>query len=355
MPSGHNKTEADHKQYELEFQKMIEARYHFPSVIMWVVFNEGWGQYKKEGTARLTDWVKEFDPTRLTNNASGWTDSGAGDVIDIHRYPGPGCPKPEKSRASVLGEFGGLGLKTDGHMWSKEHWGYQGTETSEHLTKRYEQLLRRVYWLKESEGLCAAVYTQITDVETETNGLVTYDRKVIKLDEARAALANRGQGGSVSVGAVVPTSQSARQQWRYTFDKPGDDWTNSAFDDATWKQGPGGFGTKDTGGPVGTEWKTPGIWLRRSFDLSDTVPVDSLVLSLWHDDDVIVYLNGEKAFEAGKYNISYEEVSIAEAARKTLKPGKNQIAVYCLHKDGGRFVDAGILSVVETAAKSSDK
>src|SRR5207248_7991470 len=160
-----------------------------PSIIMWVVFNEGWGQFDTE---RLVKHVKEMDPTRLVNDASGGTDKAVGDVMDKHNYPAPAMPNPEEHRAAVLGEFGGLGLAIDGHTWKKEHWGYRGMSDRQQLTDQYVRFLSKVWQLKD-QGLCAEVYTQITDVETETNGLLTYDREVVKIDPERAAAANTGK------------------------------------------------------------------------------------------------------------------------------------------------------------------
>ena len=107
MPSANNKTDDSKKQFEAELQRLIETRRNHPSIILWVVFNEGWGQYDTE---RLTAWVKDADPSRLVINASGWTDKNVGDVMDVHNYPAPIAPKAEPNRAIVLGEFGGLGL-----------------------------------------------------------------------------------------------------------------------------------------------------------------------------------------------------------------------------------------------------
>ena len=167
------------QQFENELTALINGLQPFPSIVMWVVFNESWGQYD---TARLTAFVKAMDPTRLVNNASGWTDKKVGDVNDIHRYPGPGAPLPEENRAAVLGEFGGLGLPVEGHTWQQENWGYLNLTSRNDLKDRYERLMDGVWQLKNDPGLSAAVYTQITDVETETNGLLTYDRAVIKMD-----------------------------------------------------------------------------------------------------------------------------------------------------------------------------
>ena len=127
MPSANNATPESKKQYECELTRMVEGFRNHPSIIMWVVFNEGWGQHDTE---RYTAAVKKLDPSRLTNNASGWTDKKVGDVLDIHSYPGPAAPAPEAKRAGVLGEFGGLGLGVDG-MPGPEDLGYPRTRSDD--------------------------------------------------------------------------------------------------------------------------------------------------------------------------------------------------------------------------------
>lgn len=193
MPSGDNRTPESLQQFEHELDRMIQGRGNHPSIIMWVVFNEGWGE-KQADVAHFVEHVKKLDPTRLVDNASGWTDKGVGDVIDMHHYPDPQMPKPEENRAAVLGEFGGLGLPIQGHMWvsNGKNWGYRGMDDRRQLTDSYVQMLNRAWELKD-KGLSACVYTQTTDVETESNGLMTYDREVLKVDGDRAAAAARGE------------------------------------------------------------------------------------------------------------------------------------------------------------------
>jgi Glycosyl hydrolases family 2, sugar binding domain/Glycosyl hydrolases family 2, TIM barrel domain/Glycosyl hydrolases family 2 len=329
--------------YERELKAMLDGLHNHPSIIMWVVFNEGWGQFD---TVRITDWTKKYDPSRLVDCASGWNDMKCGDVHDIHVYPGPGAPPTESSRAGVLGEFGGLGLPVDGHTWAQKTWGYRGTASSEDLTRKYERLLRAVYQLKEDQGLSAAVYTQITDVETEANGLLTYDRAVIKVNADRVAAANRGQFTNVPlVRVVVPASQGKGVTWRYTFEQPAGDWFKPDYDDKQWKQGPGGFGTKGTpGAHVRTEWKTPAIWLRREITLPER-DLSHLQLLVHHDEDAEIYLNGVLAARLEGYITDYEEVPIREEARKALKPGKNVLAVSCKQTTGGQYIDVGLVEV----------
>src|SRR5262249_4803552 len=135
MPSPFPKKDADEdwkKTYEDELRRMIDALKEHPSIVMWVPFNEGWGQHD---TAEVVAKVKQWDPTRLINNASGWTDAHVGSVSDIHVYPGPGGPAQESERACVLGEFGGLGLPIEGHTWAtKANWGYVSFKDQNELT-----------------------------------------------------------------------------------------------------------------------------------------------------------------------------------------------------------------------------
>ncbi|HEV3085220.1 MAG TPA: glycoside hydrolase family 2 TIM barrel-domain containing protein [Gemmataceae bacterium] len=331
------------RQFELELKRMIDGRRNHPSIIMWVVFNEGWGQYD---TPRLTNWVKQYDPSRLVNCASGWNDMKVGAVHDIHVYPGPGAPQPEGTRAAVLGEFGGLGLPVPDHTWEKRTWGYRNMKDRSDLTRRYEQLLRGVWKLKDNPGLSAAVYTQTTDVETEANGLLTYDRAVIKMDLERVAAANRGDFSHVpQITEVVPTSKEKGIVWKYSLEKPAGDWFKPDFDDSAWKGGQGGFGTKGTpGAVVRTQWKTSDIWLRRDFELPET-KLASPHFQVHHDEDVEIYLNGVLAAKAPGFTTDYEELPISAEALATLKPGKNKLAVHCKQTTGGQYIDVGIADV----------
>ena len=353
MPSGDRNPEKNQKelkrtpesakQHEAELAAMIENLRNHPCIVMWVVFNEGWGQYD---TKRITEWTKKTDPTRLVSNASGWHDMNVGDVVDAHIYPGPGAPAVEKERAAVLGEFGGLGLGVDGHTWSKKTWGYRGAADKDDLTRKYERLLAGVWKLKDEKGLCAAVYTQITDVETEANGLLTYDREVVKLDLDRAAAVNKGDVSKIPQPRVlVASSQDKPQTWRYTLEQPAKDWYKPDFKDADWKEGPGGFGTKGTPGAiVRTEWKTDDIWLRREVEIADD-KLGDVLLSLHHDDDVEVYINGVLAVKLDGYTTNYEEFAPTKEARAALKKGKNVLAVHCHQRTGGQYIDLGLVEL----------
>ncbi|MEH7308201.1 PA14 domain-containing protein [Neobacillus drentensis] len=176
------------KQYEHEFNEMIQERYNHPSIFLWTVFNEGWGQYD---TVRMTKWVESLDQTRLVSNASGWTDAGVGDVLDWHTYTAPRSPQVEENRIAVIGEYGGLGLATPGHEWGTTGWNYVMLKNKEEVTNTYVDYINSLKGFMYSNGLSAAVYTQTTDVEGELNGLLTYDRKMAKVDEKLVREANQ--------------------------------------------------------------------------------------------------------------------------------------------------------------------
>jgi beta-galactosidase/beta-glucuronidase len=171
--------------YRKEWNAIMESLYNFPSIIVWVPFNEAWGQFK---TAEITGWTKTKDPSRLVNSASGGNFHEVGDIMDLHNYPGPAMPKAAlfgSRQAIVLGEFGGLGLPLEGHTWQeKNNWGYRSFQNADTLFRTYSQYMDQLVPFIE-KGLSAAVYTQLTDVEVEVNGWMTYDRKLMKLGTER--------------------------------------------------------------------------------------------------------------------------------------------------------------------------
>ena len=181
------RTEESESNFRHEYAEMIESLQNHPSIVTWVPFNEGWGQFK---TNEILAWAKSLDPSRLVDGPSGWTDRGEGDIRDIHKYPGPAIPALEEKRAAVLGEFGGLGLPVKDHLWwDKRNWGYRTYDTREELWTNYEELITKLLPMIDS-GLAGAIYTQTTDVEGEVNGFMTYDRKVLKFDAAKMRALN---------------------------------------------------------------------------------------------------------------------------------------------------------------------
>ena len=174
----HTRPQDQANQIEKEMKAMVDTHRNHPCIMMWVAFNEGWGQYD---TVRITHLFKSWDPTRLVDDASGWNDFGAGDVLDDHTYPWPKPVPLQPDRASVLGEFGGAGFPIPGHLWNP-----QGQVSDEHdLPSAATQgpwIIGRLETLKDlaAKGLSAAVYTQLSDVENEVNGFLTYDRTTVQ-------------------------------------------------------------------------------------------------------------------------------------------------------------------------------
>jgi beta-galactosidase/beta-glucuronidase len=179
------RTEASEKIYRTEWNAIIDYLYNFPCIVVWVPFNESWGQFK---SAEITAWTMQKDPSRLVNSASGGNFHSVGHILDLHNYPGPEMPKAEifgSKQAIVLGEFGGLGLPLEGHTWvDKNNWGYRSFTDADALFKTYSGYLDRIANYI-GRGLSAAIYTQTTDCEVECNGLMTYDRKVVKVQEEK--------------------------------------------------------------------------------------------------------------------------------------------------------------------------
>ncbi|MGQ7868623.1 glycoside hydrolase family 2 protein [Sunxiuqinia sp. sy24] len=174
--------------YRAEWKDIMDFLYSNPSIVCWVPFNEAWGQFK---TQEIVAWTKAYDPSRLVNPASGGNHYPVGDMLDLHNYPHPEMYLYDASRATVLGEYGGIGLALEGHLWATDrNWGYVQFKNSKEVTDEYvkygDQLLKLV-----KAGFSAAVYTQTTDVEGEVNGLMTYDRKVVKIDEGRVLHMNQ--------------------------------------------------------------------------------------------------------------------------------------------------------------------
>jgi hypothetical protein len=250
-------------------------------------------------------------------------------------------------RVSVLGEFGGLGLPIEKHLWqNRDNWGYQTYKTRDELNSNYERLMLRLHPLI-GQGLAAAVYTQTTDVEGEVNGLLTYDRAESKIEpELLARWHRRLYEPAPKLKVLLASSQNQPQKWRFTEKAPDAAWMKNDFADETWTEGVGGFGTKMTPNTtVRTEWKTSDIWLRRSFELAE-VPQGEIYLDVYHDEDAEIYLNGVLAASPRGYVTSYGAIPISPEARKTLVKGQNRLAIHCKQTGGGQYIDAGLIELV---------
>lgn len=180
-------------QFEAEAREIVDEYRSSPAVVAYTAYTEGWGERALTDTQRVGQNIKNQDPTRMVNVHSGYNccrslgNPGNGDIDDWHVYLGPGSPLPSSTRIAVLGEFGGLGLRTPGHEYSPSggFFAYEWQPSSTALTDRYVGLVQGAQNLMLGRGLSASVYTEITDVEGELNGFLTYDRQVVKMDQAR--------------------------------------------------------------------------------------------------------------------------------------------------------------------------
>jgi len=190
MPSGENRSPESQQQFRTELQRMIQSRLTHPSIIAWTIFNEGAGQHQ---TPEYVELLRRIDPTRLINGASGWTDFGLGDVHASHRFPGPVMPRAEANRAAVIGLFGGLTLVPPAeHRWTEDTWAYQHVPNSAAFIRRYEQMHDELRQMIQTRGLAGAFFHQLTDIESECNGLVPYDRRNLKVPEKMIEQINQG-------------------------------------------------------------------------------------------------------------------------------------------------------------------
>ncbi len=343
----------DQAAYKNELKQLVQNHWNSPSIVMWVVFNESQGQHNTEDLVKM---VEDLDPSRLVNQGSGGEWHGVGEVLDAHAYPAPTCPK-SSTQALACGEYGGVGLEIEGHTWSDGYFGYVTAVNEEELLSYYEKFIDQLTMYKTNEGLSAAVYTEITDVEIELNGLITYDR-LVKADVARLYAANRKViEQDIFLTPLLSTSKNEEHNWQYTTDTPAQDWYLDNFDESSWRTGTAGFGTDGTpGAVVRTIWNTPDIWIRKEFDLGDVSSLEreNIVLDIHHDEDCEVYINGVWAVSLRGWTTAYTTVPISTSAFKALKPNEqNTIAIHCNQTAGGQYIDAGIYVVSDEKLTTS--
>ena len=179
------RSEESKNNYYHEWSEIIDNLKFFQCIIIWIPFNEAWGQFDTE---KVVNFTQNKDPTRLINAASGGNHRICGNFLDLHHYPEPSQYLKVDNLINILGEFGGLGLDIKGHTWKGDNWGYRTFRTKEEITEKYEEYINLI--INSFKGFSAAIYTQTTDVEIEINGLITYDRAEMKIIEDRIKAAN---------------------------------------------------------------------------------------------------------------------------------------------------------------------
>ena len=358
MPSGCGSGAIGNLEYAMqnfyrENEALIEATRHHPCIGAWVVWNEGWGQHADRGMAHTMKAVNgviaaNHDPGRFVHAVTGWTDVEMGDFLDVHSYPAPNAATNAlNERVASCGEFGGINLFIEDHMWAGSDVNYTTVEDADTYANLYDHYTDRLQELQKEKGLWMSVYTQITDVEQECNGIMTYDRKVLKVSPEQQAAMKAKIERTINyrykdaTTVVAAGDESSTIQWKYTTTEPAEDWYTTDFDASGWRTGNAGFG-----GGGRTSWTSSDIWIRRNFIINDIDASQLQELRLWlfHDEDAEIYINGKLAAKMTGYNTKYETWPLLPEALQALKidGSDNVIAIHCKQTTGGQFIDCGL-------------
>lgn len=311
-----DRPEESANQFKKEWKCIIDNLRFFPSIVVWVPFNEGWGQFQSK---EITNWTMDYDKSRLTNGISGWADRKVGHFYDAHQYPGPGMEPASQNegRAVVVGEFGGLGFAIENHIWdsSRDNWGYRTYAAKDEFFNQYTQAVYNLY-PEKARGLAAAIYTQTTDVEAEVNGLMTYDRKVIKLPITFAQVLHSNlYNKTKKANFIVEDAEINSNKKQLTQHNLGKNWELNAEHNKTFK-------LVDFPNHLS---ETKAVYSYQEFDLKD-IP-ENLALKFYGNGDVIVYLNGTEIFSNYlRTKRHYDDINLSTHS-KFLKKGKNILAI----------------------------
>ncbi|MEJ7691486.1 sugar-binding domain-containing protein [Daejeonella sp.] len=320
-------------QFEKEWKSIIDNLKFFPSIVVWVPFNEGWGQYDSK---RVVEWTKKYDPTRLVDGISGWTDRKVGDMYDAHQYPGPSMEPAIQNpgRTMVLGEFGGLGWPIQDHLWNRDskNWGYRTYFSRDKFLEEYSKLIANVQPLI-SRGLSSAIYTQTSDVELEVNGLMTYDREIIKLPAEQAwklhnPLFNAPKG---EPKFLVNDSEISPSKLNISFEQPSAGWNRQMSSDEKFET---------LTGPAKVK-KGQSLWAVGSFKKPSKAL--NLAMKLYAQGDLTIYLNGNVIYKNEKILTKrhYDEFNMTEYS-KYLREGQNVIGLELKNAEADSDFDFGL-------------
>jgi len=326
------------RQWEAEQRDIMDHLWNHPSLLEWIVFNESWGQYDTE---RITQWVMQYDPSRLVCNATGWTDRAAGHTFDMHDYsyhPSVARPGQAGGRAMSIGECGGFNVYVPGHMWDdyppRENFHADDDDFRPTLLdgpawqKPYAGWIDGL-WLLRSLGLCAAVYTQIYDAGGECNGWLTYDRAVSKIPEATLRRIHQRLYGPVpAMKPILPLLAEKGGACRWLAGAAPAGWEQPGFNDEAWKETSAPLGSAlSAAAPV--SMKGGRVLARRIFTLEETPPSAVLRIDGWAQ--FTVWINGRRALEVSNGRTErYVPATLARLppdALGALRAGRNVLAV----------------------------
>lgn len=326
-----DRPEESAKEFKAEWKSIMDNLRFFPSIVVWVPFNEGWGQFQ---TKEVTAWTQNYDSSRLVDATSGWTDRGVGHMFDAHQYPGPSMEPTSQNvgRAIVLGEFGGLGWPVKGHLWNEEkrNWGYRTYFDKDTYHNELSKVLNNLYPLL-SRGLSAAIYTQTSDVEGEVNGLITYDRKFQKITDKEMKKLTQPLFESVrKANFIINDSEIEKSTLYISKLKPNVGWNLHNPFDSPFKSHQGPYDLN----------KGEDVWAVNSFVVKSKD--DKMALKLLGQGDLKIYLNGEEIYNNRILTKRhYDEFNLVDYMH-LLKPGKNVIGFELKDAEANSQFDFGL-------------
>lgn len=309
-----DRPKASAESFKAEWKSIIDNLRFFPSIVVWVPFNEGWGQFQ---TKEVTEWTQNYDKDRLVDATSGWTDRKVGDMFDAHQYPGPAMEPTSQNpgRAIVLGEFGGLGWPIKGNLWDEEkrNWGYRTYFNKDTFSKEFDKVINNLYPLL-SRGLSAAIYTQTSDVEGEVNGLITYDRKVQKITNERMKEMSVPLFEPVEKATfLINDSEEKASNLYVSILQPSKKWHSHNPFDPLFKVHKGPYQLN----------QGENLWAVNSFTLNDKV--ERMALKIFAQGDLKIFLNGTEIYsDRILTKRHYDEFNLSNYLH-LLEKGKNVI------------------------------
>ncbi len=326
-----DRPEASAKSFKAEWRSIMDNLRFFPSIVVWVPFNEGWGQFQ---TKEITDWTINYDKDRLVDATSGWTDRNIGHMFDAHQYPGPSMEPQSQNpgRAIVLGEFGGLGLPVKGNLWNedKRNWGYRTYLDKNTFHNEFSKVINNIYPLL-ARGLSAAIYTQTSDVEAEVNGLITYDRKFQKIsDKVMKKLSEPLYASAKKAVFIINDSEEKNASLFVSSSEPSDNWNLHNPFDPQFKKHEGPYKLN----------KGDNLWAVNSFMLTNKE--EKMALKLFGQGDLKIFLNGTEIYSNRiMTKRHYDELNISDC-QHLLKEGKNVIGFELKNSEADTQFDFGL-------------
>lgn len=344
VPAGENSSVAAREAFSAELSALVSERAQHPSLAVWTLFNGPAGAAGAD-VPQLVDQLKTLTSQQLVIGATGPSDDGSGDLRDRPEVLNATGAVPD-TRGTVLGQYGSFSRAITGHTWG----GGSGTVQTATDTARSATLVRKARGLAQNPGISGSVFRQLTDVENELDGLVTYDRAVTKI--TAKAFSDAVSGVTPEIRPLLQASEfpllaayaNEAQQFRYTTTAPAAQWLDKVFNDGAWTEASAGIGdTADAGARIRTKLAFDELWARTTFTLAEKPAAGShLIVRMMFDEDTQVYVNSIRAVDTYGWVTTYQDFLGSVGAVEALVEGENTIAVHTNNTNGGRYMDVGL-------------